>query len=94
MYFSNSASHAACESGGMTPVIGFHSVIDRPDSVSRTAPPTITIRKTSAATLHSQRRTERAPSRAAERGAGNAVDEGETVRHGQGSLRVAERRQT
>ena len=39
------------------PEIGCHSVIERPDSVSRTAPPTTTIRKTSAATLHSQTRT-------------------------------------
>ena len=33
----------------MTPVTGFHCVIDRPDSVSRVAPPTITIAKISAA---------------------------------------------
>ena len=42
------------QSGGITPVTGFHSVIDRPDSVSRVAPPTTTIRNTSAATLQSQ----------------------------------------
>ena len=33
----------------MTPVTGFHCVIDSPDSVSRVAPPTITIAKISAA---------------------------------------------
>ena len=32
-------------SGGTTPVTGFHSTIDRPESVSRVAPPTSTIAK-------------------------------------------------
>ena len=32
------------------PVIGFHSVIDNPDSVSRVIPPTTTIAKTNTAT--------------------------------------------
>jgi hypothetical protein len=41
-YFSSSASQAASVSGGSTPSTGFHSVIDRPDSVSRVAPPTTT----------------------------------------------------
>ena len=62
LYFSNSTNHAASDSGGRMPVITFHSVIDRPDSVSRVAPPTITIKKTSAVTLHSQRRTPRSVS--------------------------------
>jgi len=35
-------------------VIGFHSVIDNPDSVSRVIPPTTTIAKTKAATPISQ----------------------------------------
>ena len=39
-YLSNSSCHSASFSGGITPWIGFHSVIDRPDSVSRVAPPT------------------------------------------------------
>jgi hypothetical protein len=55
------------------PVIGFHSVIDRPDSVSRTAPPTITMRKTSTATVQSQTRTARASSRTAECGPDSTV---------------------
>ena len=38
-YFANSASHAACPLGGSAPVTGFHSVIDRPEPVSRVAPP-------------------------------------------------------
>ena len=42
---------------GMTPVTGFHCVIERPDSVSRVAPPTSTMRKTRAATATSQTRT-------------------------------------
>ena len=41
----------------MTPVTGFHSVIERPDSVRRVAPPTSTMAKTSAATKISQTRT-------------------------------------
>ena len=39
-YFSNSACQAAASSGGSAPVTGRHSVIDRPDSVSRVRPPT------------------------------------------------------
>ena len=49
-YFSNAACHASADSGGNAPITGFHSVIDRPDSVSRVAPPTSTMAKTSAAT--------------------------------------------
>ena len=52
----------------MTPVTGFHSVIESPDSVSRVAPPTSTIAKISAATANSQIRTglkPRAPARLA-----------------------------
>ena len=49
-YFSNSACHPLSPSGGSVPSTGFHSVIERPDSVSRVAPPTKTIAKTSAAT--------------------------------------------
>ena len=45
----------------MTPLIGFHSVIDRPDSVSRVAPPTTTIARIRSATIQSQMRM--APSR-------------------------------
>src|SRR5262249_16065415 len=51
--------HCASVSGGIHPVSGCHSVIDRPDSVSRVAPPTTTIAKISAATATSQIRTER-----------------------------------
>ena len=38
-------------------MIGFHSVIDRPEPVSRVAPPTLTSRNTSAATASSHART-------------------------------------
>ena len=38
-YLANSSCHSAASSGGMTPWIGCHSVIDRPESVSRVAPP-------------------------------------------------------
>lgn len=54
LYFSNSAAQAAYDSGGSVPVTSFHSVIDRPDSVSRVMPPTITISMISAATANSQ----------------------------------------
>src|SRR6266404_3033093 len=40
LYLSNSLSHSARESGGSTPVMGRHSVMLSPDSVSRVTPPT------------------------------------------------------
>ena len=58
-YFSNSACQAASDSGGSTPVTGFHSTIERPDSVSRVAPPTTSVRKIIAATASSHSRTAR-----------------------------------
>src|SRR5258705_363505 len=58
-YFSNSARQPDAFSGGTTPVTGFHSTIDRPDSVSRVAPPTTSVTNISAATASSQRRTAR-----------------------------------
>jgi hypothetical protein len=39
LYLSNSACHSAVFKGGSVPVIGFHSVIDKPDSVSLVIPP-------------------------------------------------------
>ena len=61
LYLAKASSQAAWPSGGMTPATGFHSVMESPDSVRRVAPPTTTIRKTSAATLHNQ--SETAPER-------------------------------
>src|SRR6476620_10024542 len=58
-YFANSARHWSSEVGGSTPVIGFHSTIDRPDSVKRVAPPTIKVRKIIAAAMSSHSRTGR-----------------------------------
>src|SRR5258707_11597042 len=54
----------------MTPLTGFHWVIDRPDPVARVAPPTTTMATTSAATAASQtaarrERWESPPQRAA-----------------------------
>jgi hypothetical protein len=46
LYFSNSFSHSASESGGRTPVIGRHSVMLNPDSVRRVTPPTTMTAKT------------------------------------------------
>jgi hypothetical protein len=51
---SNAAAQSAALSGGIAPVNGFHSVIDKPDSVSRVMPPITTIEKTRAATVKSQ----------------------------------------
>src|SRR5271157_262170 len=45
LYLANTAAQSAAESGGTTPTTGFHSVIDRPDRVSRVMPPITTIRK-------------------------------------------------
>src|SRR6266536_4446979 len=53
LYLSNSACQADASSGGTTPVTGFHSTIDRPDSVSRVAPPTTTVTNIRAATASS-----------------------------------------
>src|SRR5262249_7703397 len=66
LYLSNSTCHARASSGGTTPVTGFHSTMERPDSVSRLAPPTITVTNIKAATASSQSLTAR---RAAEDGA-------------------------
>src|SRR5271169_3266402 len=57
LYLANTAAQSAAESGGTTPTTGFHSVIDRPDRVSRVMPPTTTIRKTSAQQTNSQAAT-------------------------------------
>src|ERR1044072_301412 len=53
LYFATPPCHAPSLTGGTTPVIGFHSTIDRPDSVSRVAPPTTTVTNISAATASS-----------------------------------------
>src|SRR5215813_13659634 len=47
-YFANAADQSAADSGGTTPTTGCHSVIDKPDNVSRVTPPTTTIKKISA----------------------------------------------
>src|SRR5215467_12773211 len=59
LYLSNSACHAGASRGGITPVTGFHSTIERPDSVSRVAPPTTTVTNIRAATASSHSRTVR-----------------------------------
>src|SRR6266404_4085276 len=48
LYLANSAAQSAGESGGRTPRTGFHSVIDKPERVSRVMPPITTIKKISA----------------------------------------------
>src|SRR3954462_5410229 len=59
LYLSNSTCQACASSGGSTPVTGFHSTIDRPDSVSRVAPPTTTVTTIRAATTSSHTRMAR-----------------------------------
>src|SRR5882672_7922982 len=66
LYFANSACQSAAPSGGTTPVTGFHSTIESPDSVSRVAPPTKTMAAISAATASSQARMARAEACGAE----------------------------
>ena len=55
-YLANASSQSACDSGGTVPTIGCHSVMERPEPVSRVAPPTLTIKNTSAATANSHAR--------------------------------------
>src|SRR5437588_9251543 len=61
-YFANSAAQSAADSGGTMPMTGFHSVIDRPERVSRVKPPTTTIRKINPQQKKSHAATGRSPS--------------------------------
>ena len=56
LYLSNSAAQSASFRGGIAPVSGRHSVIDKPESVRRVMPPTAIITKTSAKRIISQMR--------------------------------------
>src|SRR6266853_2278410 len=47
LYFANSATQSVEENGGTMPTIGCHSIIERPERVSRVTPPTTTIRRSS-----------------------------------------------
>src|SRR5215469_9814125 len=67
LYLANSAAQSPSESGGTTPMTGFHSVIDSPESVSRVIPPTTIIRKINAQQANSHAAT--APSRGSARAA-------------------------
>src|SRR5579863_7738965 len=53
-YLANSAAQAAGDNGGRMPVIGSHSVIERPERVSLVTPPITTIRKIMAQHTRSQ----------------------------------------
>ena len=59
LYFSKASFQSAADIGGRAPMIGFHSVIDRPDPVSRVTPPTTTMQNTRAAQANSQVATAR-----------------------------------
>ena len=54
LYRANSSSHASWLRGGKLPVTGRHSVMLRPDSVSRVRPPKTTMPKTLVALARSQ----------------------------------------
>src|SRR5438067_1927475 len=60
-YLANSAAQAAGESGGRTPTTGSHSVIDRPERVSRVIPPITTMTKIMAQQHRSQMAIGRKP---------------------------------
>ena len=68
-YFANSEVQSAADNGGTMPIIGFHSVIDRPERVSRVMPPTTTIRKINPQQQKSHAATGRRPASAAALGA-------------------------
>src|SRR5215470_8327426 len=71
LYLAISTAQSASESGGTTPMTGFHSVIDSPESVSRVTPPTTTIKKINAQQANSHLAT--APSRGSARAAPDCV---------------------
>src|SRR5450756_753999 len=66
-YFSNSLCQAPSLSGGSTPSTGFHSTIERPDTVSHVAPPIISVSKIIAAAASSHSRTARTQNSGTER---------------------------
>src|SRR5260370_16683621 len=68
-YLANSAAQSAAENGGTMPMTGFHSVIDRPERVSRVIPPTTTIREIKPQQRKSHAATGRRPTSAAGVGA-------------------------
>jgi hypothetical protein len=72
-YLANSACQSAADSGGTMPVTGCHSVIDRPDQVSRVMPPITTIAKIIAQQTKSQIATARRPRSVAFRARGDAT---------------------
>src|SRR3972149_6944201 len=48
LYLSKVASHCGALSGGIAPMMGSHSTIERPERVRRVTPPRTTLMKTSA----------------------------------------------
>ena len=52
-YFEMAAPQSASDIGGSVPMIGCHSVIDRPECVRRVTPPTTTIANTKAQQMRS-----------------------------------------
>jgi hypothetical protein len=59
LYLLKASIQSASFIGGIAPMIGFHSVIDRPEPVRRVTPPTTTMANTSTATVQSQIATDR-----------------------------------
>src|SRR6185312_1724308 len=72
LYLAKASCQAASESGVTAPMIGCHSVMERPEPVRRVAPPRLTIRKISAATANSHARTAVVAGEARHKGADNA----------------------
>ena len=66
-YRAKASFQSASLSGGTAPMIGFHSVIDRPEPVRRVIPPTTTMANTRTATQNSQIATGRERSHAEKR---------------------------
>ena len=65
LYFSNCAAQSASVSGGIVPMKGCHSTMDRPEWVRRVTPPTTTMAKTRAQQASSHAATGRRPAEAA-----------------------------
>src|SRR6185503_7502800 len=58
-YLAKRVSQSDCESGGMAPTRGCHSVMDRPEWVKRVMPPTTTVANVKAAQMSSHVATAR-----------------------------------
>ena len=58
-YLAKASAHSAPFSGGIAPMMGSHSVMERPEPVSRVSPPMVTMARITSATASSQKPTAR-----------------------------------